>query len=122
MKKILIIDDESDVAEAMADFLKGKGYSVTTSTDPISAFWIYSEYQPDLVICDVNMPKMDGLEVLSKLRNTVPDLPLIMVTGAFLDQTGFNILKKYNVPQIIKPPDFENELLEVVEKKLNGDV
>ena len=121
MNKILIIDDDNLIANCMAEFLIENGYSVTTSTDPISAFWIYSEFLPNLVICDINMPLMDGFEVLKRIRTFKPNQKFVMVTGAFLDQTGFNILKEFNVPQIIKPPDFKEELLKVVENMLIKD-
>lgn len=72
MNKILIIDDDKDIANSMAEFLKGEGYSVLTSMDPISSLWQYSKFQPDLVICDVNMPEMNGIEVLKKIREQSP--------------------------------------------------
>jgi len=121
MKKILIVDDDELIVASIADFLKGKGYTISTSTDAISACWIYSKFLPDLVICDINMPGMDGLEVLNRIRNVNPNQKFIMVTGAFLDQTGFKILKEHKVPQIIKPPDFENELFSAVENVFRRD-
>ena len=121
MNKILIIDDDNLIVNNMAEFLKENGYTVSTTTDSISAFWIYSEFLPNLVICDIHMPQMDGFELLKRIRTIKPDQKFVMVTGAFLDQTGFNILREYNVPQIIKPPDFKEELLKVVENMLIKD-
>jgi len=120
MKKILIIDDESEVAEIMAAFLCKMGYSVKTATVVSNAFKIYTNYSPDLVICDVNMPEMDGFEVLSKFRDEVPGQPFVMVTGSFLNPAEFQILKEQKVTQIIKPPDLERELLSTVRNKLDN--
>ena len=61
MNKILIIDDDNLIASTMEEFLIGEGYSVLTSTDPISSFWLYSKYKPDLILCDIYMPVMDGI-------------------------------------------------------------
>lgn len=118
MNKILIIDDDVLIADGMAEFLQYEGYSVQTSTDPISSFWIYLKFRPDLVLCDINMPVMDGIEVLRRIREFNPVQKFIMVTGAFLNHSDFNILKKQNVPQIIKPPDMEQELLKIIRKQL----
>ncbi len=118
MNKILIIDDDNVIASTMQEFLLAEGYSVVTSSDPISSFWIYSKFQPDLVLCDINMPVMDGIEVLRKIREYNPTQKFIMVTGAFLNHSEFNILKEQNVPQIIKPPEMEQELLKIIRKQL----
>ena len=121
MNKILIIDDDILIASTMEEFLKSEGYSVQTSTDPISSFWLYSKYQPDLVLCDINMPVMDGMEVLKRIRKFNPLQKFIMVTGAFLNHSEFNILKEQNVPQIIKPPDMEEELLKIIKKQFKWE-
>ena len=119
MNRILIIDDDNVIASTMKEFLVTKGYSVQTSTDPISSFWLYSKFHPDLVICDIDMPVMDGIEVLKRIREINPAQKFIMVTGAFLDHSEFNILREQNVPQIIKPPEMEQELLKIIKNQLN---
>ena len=120
MNKILIIDDDYLIVNNMAEYLIGEGYSVRTSTDPISSFWLYSEFHPDLVLCDINMPVMDGMEVLKRIRRINPLQKFIMVTGAFLNPAELNILREQNVPQIIKPPDMEQELLKIIKKQFKG--
>jgi len=117
--KILIIDDDNLIASTMQDFLIGEGYSVQKSTDPISSFWLYSKFQPDLVLCDINMPVMGGMEVLKRIREFNPTQKFIMVTGAFLNHSEFNILREQNVPQIIKPPEMKQELLKIIKSQLN---
>lgn len=120
MDKILIIDDDSLIANSMAEYLIGEGYSVQTSTDPISSFWLYSKFRPDLVLCDINMPVMDGMELLKRIHEFNPAQKFIMVTGAFLNPNEFNILREQNIPQIIKPPDMEQELLKIIKKQFKG--
>ena len=119
MNKILIIDDDNLIASTMEEFLIGEGYSVLTSTDPISSFWLYSKYKPDLILCDIYMPVMDGIELLKRIREFNPAQKFIMVTGAFLNLSEFDILREQNVPQIIKPPEMEQELLKIIKKQLN---
>ena len=121
MNKILIIDDDSFIANSMAEFLKTEGYSVLVSTDPISSFWHYSKFQPDLVLCDVNMPEMDGIEVLRKIREHKPTQKFIMITGAFLNHSEFSFLSENKIPQIIKPPDMEEELLKLIKEQINKE-
>lgn len=121
MNKILIIDDDNLIASTLEEFLIGEGYSVQTSTDPISFFWLYSKFQPDLVLCDINMPVMDGMEVLKRIRKFKPSQKFIMVTGAFLNLSEFDILREQNVPQIIKPPEMEQELLTIIKKQLKWE-
>lgn len=120
MDKILIIDDDYLIVNSMAEYLIGEGYSVQTSTDPISSFWLYSKFRPDLVLCDINMPVMDGMELLKRIRGYNPFQKFIMVTGAFLNPNEFNILREQNIPQIIKPPDMEQELLKIIKKQFKG--
>ena len=117
MNKILIIDDDYLIVNSMAEYLIGEGYSVRTSTDPISSFWLYSEFHPDLVLCDISMPVMNGMELLKRIRGYNPFQKFIMVTGAFLNPAELNILREQNVPQIIKPPDMEQELLKIIKKQ-----
>ena len=118
MNKILIIDDDSLLASTMQEFLITEGYSVQTSTDPISSFWLYSKFHPDLVLCDIKMPVMDGIEVMERIREFNPGQKFIMVTGAFLNHSEINILREQNVPQIIKPPEMEQELLKIIRNQL----
>ena len=117
MNKILIIDDDYLIVNNMAQYLIGDGYSVRTITDPISSFLLYSEFHPDLVLCDISMPVMNGMELLKRIRGYNPFQKFIMVTGAFLNPAELNILREQNVPQIIKPPDMEQELLKIIKKQ-----
>ena len=120
MNKILIIDDDYLIVNNMAQYLIGDGYSVRTITDPISSFLLYSEFHPDLVLCDISMPVMNGMELLKRIRGYNPFQKFIMVTGAFLNPAELNILREQNVPQIIKPPDMEQELLKIIKKQFKG--
>ena len=80
--KILIIDDEKLVRESIAIYLEDSGYIVVEAEDGKQGIEHFCEFNPDLVLCDLRMPQLDGLEVLKKLSALSPDTPIIIVSGA----------------------------------------
>ena len=83
MSKILVIDDEQDFLRVIARFLSRKGFEVAEASDGRTGVSLASECQPDLIVCDLNMPGMDGYEVLETLRRdpALADIPVIFLTG-----------------------------------------
>ncbi len=79
--KILIIDDEPIMLESIAVYLEDSGFSVIKALDGKPGLEAFTSHQPDLVLLDLRMPGMDGLEVLSRLKKRSPDTPVIVVTG-----------------------------------------
>ena len=79
--KILIIDDEPIMLENMTLYFQNSGFSVISSRDGKEGLEAFTSQQPDLVLLDLRMPGMDGLEVLSRLKKRSPDTPVIVVTG-----------------------------------------
>ena len=80
MGKILVVDDELDACNVLSEFLTEKGYEVHTATDGLTAISKVSEIKPNLVLLDMVMPGIDGLEVLKKIRKIDPTIGVIMVT------------------------------------------
>jgi len=80
--KILIIDDEKLVRESIAVYLEDSGYEVVEAQDGKQGIELFCEFHPDLVLCDLRMPQVDGLEVLKQLSEISPDTPIIIVSGA----------------------------------------
>ena len=80
--KILIIDDEKLVRESIAIYLEDSGYMVIEAEEGKQGIERFCEFNPDLVLCDLRMPQLDGLEVLKKLGEISPDTPIIIVSGA----------------------------------------
>lgn len=78
--KILVVDDELTLLNTVRAYLEQEGYSVQTAADGRSALRILREYQPDLVVLDIMLPEIDGLEVLRQLRQT-SDVYVIMLTA-----------------------------------------
>ena len=83
VKKILVIDGNSIVTEALEDILKRKGYEeVVIANSGEEALQLIKKENPDLVLLDIIMPQMDGIETLKKIRKIAPNLEVIMLTGS----------------------------------------
>jgi two-component system chemotaxis response regulator CheY len=80
---ILVVDDDESIRELMRLHLAAAGYEVVVAEDAISAGYIVLRSPPDLIICDVDMPHMDGFEFVAALKadKTVPDIPVIFLTA-----------------------------------------
>lgn len=81
MAKILVVDDEEGIRSLMRMTLELDGYSVLTAEDGRTALEIFKKEQPDVVLLDVRMPEIDGIEVLSRIKAASPDTEVIMITG-----------------------------------------
>ena len=79
--RILIIDDEQLVLEVLASFLEDSGFSVLQANNGALGLDLISWEQPDLVMCDLRMPDMDGLNVLEQITRDYPELPVLVVSG-----------------------------------------
>ena len=83
MARILIVDDDRSIRDLLGLHLRGAGYTVEVAEDAIAAGYRVIEQAPDLIICDVNMPFMDGFEFVAALKGdrTLPQIPVIFLTS-----------------------------------------
>ena len=102
--KILIAEDEELVRGVFARHLKRMGFMVLAARDGREAFRMYKKEKPDLLVSDINMPKMSGLELLGKIREMDKNLPTIFVSGQW--QEGKRKVKDPNVEFLSKPVDW----------------
>ena len=79
---ILIIDDDDAVRDSIAVYLDEVGYQVHQASDGEQGVALQQEIQPDVVLCDLRMPKKDGISVLREINSTSPDTPIIVISGA----------------------------------------
>jgi CheY-like chemotaxis protein len=79
--KVLVVDDEPEVRQVLIEFLSSRGYDVTPAARGADAVAIVEKDKPDLVLLDVSMPEMDGVETLRRINAIAPDLAVIMVTA-----------------------------------------
>lgn len=105
MKKILVIDDAEFILESTSTLLKFEGYQVFTASDGVAGVQAAIESKPDLVLCDISMPGMDGYEVLTKLRsnNETATIPFIFLTAFTEKQNMRTGMEKGADDYLIKP-------------------
>lgn len=108
---ILIIDDEPVVRESMAVYLEDSGYRVQVAPNGEEGLRLFETARPDLVICDLRMPVMDGLEVLRRIETDAPETPVIMVSGQGSMSDVVSALRLGAIDYLVKPV-VELEVLE----------
>lgn len=109
--EVLIVDDEDDVLAALAGILEDDGYHVRRAGNGQQCLDAITERVPHLVLLDIWMEGMDGLEVLGRLKRRVPDLPVIMISGHGTIETAVQATQKGAYDFIEKPPSVERLLL-----------
>ena len=85
MAHILVVDDEPEIVKMVGRLMEGRGHRVSVARDGLEALEAVERERPDLLIIDLNLPKLDGFEVTKKLRavTVTRDLPIVMMTAAF---------------------------------------
>jgi two-component system response regulator AtoC len=119
MHSILIIDDEKVEAGILGEILTDEGFDVTTQTDPEQALALAQKQFFDLVICDLKMPKMDGIELLLNLRRIHPDLTVIIMTAYATIETAVKAMRQGAFDYVTKPFSKE-QLLILVQRAINN--
>ena len=119
---ILIVDDEKNYLELMKSLLQEEGYEyVITESDPLKAESILKNEQVDIILLDVYMPGMNGLELLENLIPQYPQIPFIMITGVDDMQIALKAIKLGAYEFITKPPEIDRLSLTIkraLEQKL----
>ncbi len=113
MAKILIIDDERAIRNTLREILEYEDYEVDDVDNGIDGLSMISENNYDLVLCDIKMNRMDGMEVLTEGLLLKPDLPFIMISGHGTVETAVEASKKGAFDFISKPPDLNRLLITV---------
>ncbi len=119
MIKILIIDDEHSIRETLEMFLREKGYEVATSEDGEKGLESVQRERPDIVILDIRLPGMDGLEVLRRIKEKEEDIHVIMITAYHDIETTKQAMKLGAYEYIHKPLDAD-EFENAIEKAVNN--
>jgi len=123
MKKILIIDDEKDFRELLGDILGEAGYEVLFAENGKKALKITEEVIPDLVITDIIMPEMEGVETTMALSKKIPGIKIIAISGGGEIEPGVYLdsLKELSpsVKRTFLKPIKRNEIIQVVQEVLD---
>jgi len=118
-RSILVVDDENVLARAMADYLTRHGYVVNVEGSGEQALRVVEEEPPDLVLLDYRLPRMDGLQVLRKIKDSHPEIEVIMLTAHGSVEKAVEAMKLGAFDYLSKPIDLE-ELRLVVKKALES--
>ncbi len=123
MKKIFVVDDEPHVARVIRLYLNNAGYEVMYSNDSEESVGLVGDFLPDLIITDVKMPRLSGIELINKLRETevLSAIPVIMMTSC-LSQEYMKWAEDNRNVHFVGKPVSPSELLEIVNQKFyDGD-
>ncbi|MBP6432277.1 MAG: sigma-54-dependent Fis family transcriptional regulator [Ferruginibacter sp.] len=111
MATILIIDDERAIRKTLTEILSYEGYKIDEAGDGEEGLKRFAEKAYDVVLCDIKMPKVDGIEFLEKAREINNDVPIIMISGHGNIDTAVEAVKKGAFDYISKPPDLNRLLI-----------
>ena len=120
MSKILIIEDEAAIRRVLVKIIseENDSYQVEEAVDGLDGLEKIQKEDYDLVLCDIKMPKMDGVEVLEKIKKIKPEIPMVMISGHGDLDTAVNTMRLGAFDYISKPPDL-NRLLNTVRNALD---
>ncbi|WP_034922689.1 sigma-54-dependent transcriptional regulator [Gillisia sp. CAL575] len=120
MAKILVIEDEASIRRVLVKILseENKTYQLEEAEDGLIGIEKIKDEEYDLVLCDIKMPKMDGIEVLEAIKKIKPEVPVVMISGHGDLDTAVNTMKMGAFDYISKPPDL-NRLLNTVRNALD---
>ena len=120
MSKILVIEDEAAIRRVLVKIIseENESYQVEEAEDGLLGIEMIKNNDYDLVLCDIKMPKMDGVEVLEKARKIKPEIPIVMISGHGDLDTAVNTMRLGAFDYISKPPDL-NRLLNTVRNALD---
>ncbi|MEI8053516.1 MAG: sigma-54 dependent transcriptional regulator [Bacteroidota bacterium] len=111
MANILIIDDEKAIRKTLSEILSFEGHKIDEAADGEEGLKKFIEKTYDVVLCDIKMPKMDGIEFLEKAKQFNSDVPIIMISGHGNIDTAVDAVKKGAYDYISKPPDLNRLLI-----------
>ncbi len=113
MSSILIIADERAIRKTLTEILSYEGYIIEEAGDGEEGLRKFKEKVYDVVLCDIKMPKIDGIEFLDKAREINADVPVIMISGHGTIETAVEAVKKGAYDYIAKPPDLNRLLITI---------
>ena len=111
--KILVVDDEQSIRRTLREILEFEKYAVDEAGDGLECLTRLKTNKYDVVICDIKMPKMDGMDALERIQIISPDTPVVMISGHANIDTAVEAVKKGAYDFISKPPDLNRMLITI---------
>ena len=113
MAKILIVDDDQGIRKTLKNILEFEKYQVDEAQDGFECLIKLKRNDYDIIILDIKMPKMDGMETLERIQKLKPDIPVLMISGHGTIDTAVDAVKKGAYDFIQKPPDLNRLLITI---------
>ncbi len=113
MPNILIIDDEKPIRKSLREILEYENYTIEEAENGPDGLKLIKQKPFDIILCDIKMPRMDGMEVLENIKNLEEDIPVIMISGHGNEETAVDAVKKGAFDYISKPPDLNRLLITI---------
>ena len=101
MSKILVIDDQKSIRNTLKDVLEYESHEVSLAENGPQGLELFESEKHEVVLCDIKMPDMDGIEVLNRIHLINPDVPVIMISGHGNIDTAVDAIKKVSLPSLI---------------------
>lgn len=111
---ILVVDDELLIRDLLYDFFSGQGWQIAVAENSEKALKILHDKKVDLVLTDIKMPELDGLQLAAKLKETDPALPVVVMTGYPSVESAVSALRAKVEDYVIKPFNI-NQLFKLIE-------
>jgi DNA-binding NtrC family response regulator len=111
--RVLIVDDEEVIASTLKEFLEGEGFEAATAHDLSSALAIVETFEPDVVLCDVQLPGSDGLTVLHRVLEVRPETLFIMITAYATVENAVAAFQSGAHDYLMKPVLFDELLAKI---------
>ena len=116
--KVLVVDDEELIRLNFSCCLEDAGYQVVTAADGVEGLALFSSEQPDVVLTDLNMPKMDGIAFIEQARLINADIPLIVISGAGTVHDAIEAIRRGAWDYLTKPVQHPDEFTHVINRNL----
>jgi CheY-like chemotaxis protein len=122
VSRILIVDDDPNIVQMLSDILTDEGYEVATATQSLRAFDRAKESQPDLILMDIMMPYLDGLDQIKllSLDDDLKDIPIIVITAKARALDGIEDLRALRIVDYLYKPFEISDLLEKIGKAIKN--
>jgi len=116
-KTVLVSEDDRHIASLLQDIIERKGYSVVLARDGQQAYEEFKRHKYDLVITDLDMPKLDGISLVKLVRETDKEVPIVIITG-YGSEKNRALAKSYGVEKFLAKPCTVKDIFEAVESTI----
>lgn len=118
--KLLYVEDEEDIREEVEDFLSFRVKEVIVARDGVEGLKMYREHRPDIVITDVMMPKMNGLDMIKAIREEFENVPVVVMTAFRKSDINMGMIEDLEIENIVSKPVDPYKIIDAIKKALES--